>query len=213
MKNPVEEFLELAEEPKTKEADGFLSNLWNAFKGGFGGGGGPQGQTTLQALAHGAGSYLPGALLTGSLGAAFAGAAKGVGAIRERFAKARDFQQMIEANPMLDKHDAGHVQMLYNSLRSMSPNMAKDPLIAGSFVRQMLSMSPESGPAVPMDTAKLLSETSRNLSQTKGSHPFLEAMRLEPLKGGEPSHPLLRGETKYGPNDEVLGRTEKHYDK
>jgi len=195
-----------------------LGNLWHAFSEGL-----QQhpptseaAQSLGQVIARGTGSILPGAIGTGLLGAAFAGAGKGVGAIRERFAKARDFKQMMEANPRLHKEDAGHIQSLYNSLRAMSPDMAKDPLIAGSFVHQMMERAPEGGPMIPIETSKLLSETTRNLSQARGSHPFLDSMKFSPLPALAPAQvqspqPRLIGERRFGPGGEELGRTEKEY--
>jgi hypothetical protein len=92
---------------------------------------------------------------------------KGYGAVKERFTKARDYRNMLQAHPALSEHSPGNVQMMYNSLRKLSPTMAKEPLVAGSYVRQMLGASPESGPAVPLQTTKLLAETQQKFDQAK----------------------------------------------
>lgn len=160
--NPVDDFL--AE--KEKQA-GWLTSIGNAFKEGLGGG-----HTMGQAMAKGLGAAAPGVLLAGAVGAAGMGIQSAYGAVKDRFSKSRDYKNMLEANPMLRKRPAGEVQLMYNSLRKMAPAMAKEPLVAGSYVRQMLDASPESGPAVPPATAKLLAETQRNLAQSSMKTPL-----------------------------------------
>jgi hypothetical protein len=161
--NPVDDFLKTA-------------GWWDALKQGLTGG---SAQRTMgEAVMHGLGQALPGAMVGAGLAAGAVGAGKGYGALKDRFSKAKDFKAMMGASPALKKHDAGQVQMVYNSLRSQSPSMAKDPLIAGSFVRRTLEVSPESGPFIDPQTTKMLSETQRNISQAKsGRGSIAEAFR------------------------------------
>ena len=196
--NPLEEFLHLKEEI-TKEA-GWASNLWSAFKGGLSQQPTPAGAPPPvgEALARGAGMIgLPMLLGTGAALAAH-GISGGIGAIRERFGKARDFKAMLSQHPQLQKEDAGHVQSLYNSLRTMSPTMAKDPLLAGSFVRNQLRMSTEEGPMVGPDTAKMLAETERGVVQSRPGHPILDTLRYAPMAGMAPGQaPQSTFETRF----------------
>ena len=170
MPNPVEEFLQM------KKEGGWWSNVWGAFKKGVGGG--AEAVPLNQSIPELAGKALPMALMGAALTAGGVGVTKGVGALRERFSKARDYQNMLEAHPALREHEAGDVQALYNSLRSMSPTMAKDPIIAGSFVRESLGRRPEEGVAVSPATAKMLADTERSLSSGGGSNPILDALRV-----------------------------------
>lgn len=174
MKNPVEEFLEMK-----KEAGGFLSGLWGAFKSGVGGQAmkpGGMGQSIANTMGR---AFTP-AVVGAGVTAAGMGMSKGIGMVRERFAKAHDFKTMLEANPSLHKEDASNVQALYNSLRRMSPTMAKDPLIAGSFIRESILKSPEEGIAMSPLTAKMLAETERNVAQSGPGHRLLDLLGRSP---------------------------------
>ncbi len=150
--NPVDEFLKTA---------GWL----NAFRVGLNAGG-PR-RTLGEAVMHGAGQGLPTAIVGMALAGAAAGGAKGIGHLRNRMSKTRDYNSMLKANPAVKKYDSGQVQMVFNSLRAQAPTMSKDPLIANSFVRRTLDMAPEDGPYIDVATAKTLAETQRNIAQSK----------------------------------------------
>ena len=107
-------------------------------------------------------------------------------ALKGRFTKQRDYKNMLEANPTLAQEDARQVQMVFNSLRTLSPTMAADPLISGSFIRNTLEMSPETGTAIAPQTAKMLAETERNVAQSGPSKsPMREAWVNAGMKGME----------------------------
>lgn len=118
-------------------------------------------------LKSGFGQALPGAIIGAGLAAGGQLGSAGYGAIKERLTKTRDYKAMLGASPALKKFDAGQVQMVYNSLRSHAPSMSKDPLIAGSFVRRTLEISPESGPFIDPATTKMLAETQRNVATAR----------------------------------------------
>jgi hypothetical protein len=107
----------------------------------------------------------PKALVGAGIAAAGAAFASGGKWIRDRITKARDYRAVIAANPHLKKFDAGQTQMVYNSLRTMSPIMARDPIVAGSFIRQTLELSPDQGPAVSMQTVNLLAKSQQALQE------------------------------------------------
>ena len=164
--NPVEEFLDL------KKTAGLPRSLWQGMK--------------FQPLVDEAGEALTNPAAVDSFGhvlgqqltagAAF-GALTGGGSLAingmrklinmgiDKWKKPMEYKAMLDAHPELQQQDASKVQALYNSLRHMSPHMAKDPVIAGSFVRNLLERGNEGSVAVPMDTAKMLSETQRNIRQ------------------------------------------------
>lgn len=150
--DPIDDFLKTA-------------GLWDALKHGLSGG--EARQTAGEAIMRATGQGIGGAAAASLIAAGGYGVSKGFGAIRERITKPRDYKAMLGANPVLSKYDAGQVQMVYNSLRSQSPSMAKDPLIAGSFVHKTLNLAPEEGPFVDPQTVKMLAETQRNLSQAR----------------------------------------------
>jgi len=139
---------------------------------------------------------IPGALVGTAFAAGATGASGGYSAIRDRLTKPRDYKAMLTANPSLGKFDAGQVQMVYNSLRSQSPTMSKDPLIAGSFVHRTLEMAPETGPFIDPQTVKMLSETQRNITSARsGRGSIAEAFKpgigvIEGKQGEVPTAPI-----------------------
>jgi len=135
------------------------------------------------------------ALAAAGLAAVGQGVSKGLGAITNRFTKARDYKAMLQANPALAQADASTTQMYFNSLRHVSPSLSKDPLVAGSFVRNMMELQPESGPAIPIQTTKLLADAQKSISQARAGHPIAEA-----FAGGKPSfYEMTRQRPEPGP--------------
>ena len=59
----------------------------------------------------------------------------------EAATKGRDFRGMLEANPdvaAMHGADPHTVTRFYNSLRTLNPTFAKDPVVAGSYMRSMM---------------------------------------------------------------------------
>ena len=203
MQNPVEDFLQMSKQAgfldNLKSA---LSGLGEAFKGGLGQKVLERGTelTMGQALARGAGqALLPAAVTAGAAGIA-TGTSVGIGAIRDRFSKARDYKAMMQAHPSLSDKDPGQTQLYFNSLRRMAPTLSKDPLVAGSFVRNMMDLQPEAGPAVPIATAKTLTEAQKAIIQAKERRPIADAFmtgRIPLHEMGREQQQLLR-EDRYG---------------
>lgn len=80
------------------------------------------------------------AAIVGGAGLLTAGAHKAYLAITKK----RDFDNVLKYNPDLVEHQQANPDMFnqhYSSLRSMNPMFAKDPIVAGSYMRQM-SMNP-----------------------------------------------------------------------
>jgi hypothetical protein len=91
--------------------------------------------------------------------AAGAGVAHGYKALRGRVEKPKAFKSMMGAMPGLKKEDPKAVQMTFNTLYGMNRQMAKDPLVAGSFVSRNVrraEMGGEAGAYVDPQTAKTL---------------------------------------------------------
>ena len=139
------------------------------------------GVTGAQRFAYGLGNNLTGAAAIAGVGlageSALRGARKMINMGVDKVKKPMEYKAMIEAHPELQKEDAGRVQALYNSLRHMSPHMAADPVIAGSFIRNLLDRGPEGSPAVPMETANMLATIQKNVKGVAAQpSPFLGLM-------------------------------------
>lgn len=156
MSNPVEDFL--------KTAGPFLEGMRSAF--------GPKGLGTM----------MGGAAISAGLAVGAVGGEKAYKAIKGRFTKQRDYRNMLQANPTLRKEDAGNVQMLYNSFRKMSPDMAGDPLLAGSFVRQHIELSPEAGPAINPQTMSTVTKAQESIGKGGGKLGLIGAGFAKPMK-------------------------------
>lgn len=133
--NPVDEYLQ------TKEAAGlgFLSKIkpWGKRVG----------QETLEGVASSAAPKEVGKTL-GSLGLIGAGVGLAAGAKRAYHAitKKTDFNAMMDANPDLKEFQRENPKQFsqhYNSFRTMNPQFASEPTVAGTYMRQM-SLNPES---------------------------------------------------------------------
>lgn len=174
--NPVEEYL------KEKTAAGFRDAFWKGIKfqgleQGLDQAGKVIKPTGLETFGNVMGSQLTAGAAVGgiTLGgeAVIGGMRKLVNMGIDKWRKPMEYKAMLDAHPELQQQDAAKVQALYNSLRHMSPHMAKDPVIAGSFVRNLLERGNEGSVAVPMDTAKLLADTQKSVSNSKHTDPSM----------------------------------------
>lgn len=106
------------------------------------------------------------------------------GGVKGRIQKGRSYKEMLQAAPGLQKRkDADKVQMTFNTLWNLNPDLAKDPLTAGSFVERSLTradIGDSSGAYVDVDTARNLLK-----SQPERESPILKAFQTaatSPLK-------------------------------
>lgn len=115
MTNPIDQYEEM------RKAAGF-AEFGKGFGEAF------SGRTLGNVAAIGAGT------------AALAGAGAAVNKIRMAITKKHDFDAMMHHNPDLEQARTSNPELFaqqYTSLRSVSPQFARDPLIAGTFMRQM----------------------------------------------------------------------------
>lgn len=78
------------------------------------------------------------AIATGT--AALTGAGALANSVRMALTKKRDFDAMMHHNPDLEQARTSNPELFaqqYTSLRNVSPQYARDPLIAGTFMRRM----------------------------------------------------------------------------
>lgn len=104
------------------------------------------------------------------LGAAgIAGGIAGLEALREtldrKVGKEKAFKNMIKDNPGLANESPAHVKKVFNTLYTFNKDMAKDPLVAGSFTRRSLMFKDEG--IQPMDV-KTLTEIRKNMRDGRG---------------------------------------------
>lgn len=141
MANPVEEFL------LEKKAFNY-KGMAQAAK--------PYGKRVAEGVGMG--------VMTGVGGAAFAGLAAGAAKLYDAATKTRDFNAMLESNPDLLGHhqqDPVGFNRMFSALRTMAPEMTKEPLVAGSFMRTGLEGSVENRGMVAVDAATAGSRTQR----------------------------------------------------
>lgn len=74
----------------------------------------------------------------GALGVGLAGA--GVQKLYDVATKARDFKSMLESNPDLkakQEENPRQFNQMFSTLRTFNPGFSRDPIVAGTYMRQM----------------------------------------------------------------------------
>jgi|GEM_PF-6206452 len=144
------------------------------------------------------GGHLGAAAVAAGVTAAGEAGAAGVGYLREKIEKPKAFKDMLSAAPGLKKQDPKAVQRTFNTLYTMNRGMARDPLVAGSFVSRNVGraeMDAGAGAYVDPQTVKLLSDVGR-----KNKSPIMDAWRsgasgIEPTESrsgrGRKRNPML----------------------
>ena len=123
MTTPIDQYEEM------RKTAGFTDAFGNAFSG----------ETLGNVAAIGAGT------------AAIAGAGIAANKIRMAITKKHDFDAMMHHNPDLDQARSSNPELFaqqYTSLRNVSPQFARDPLIAGTFMRRMSEYPGAAGTAL-----------------------------------------------------------------
>ncbi len=119
-------------------------------------------------MIFGRGGALKKALAFGAVAAGIGGgvslADKAVDAVHGKFSKRKGFNDMMEANPQFKNQPKKDVQGIYNTLYNFAPKMARDPLVAGSFMKKQLEFKTE---GIQAPDLKTLSEITRNLGQAR----------------------------------------------
>lgn len=108
------------------------------------------------------------------------GAKKGYEALRTRVEKPKAFKEMMGAMPGLKKEDPKAVQMTFNTLYGMNREMARDPLVAGSFVSRHVNRAEvggEGGAFIDPQTTKMVMEAGSKGRSSGG--PIFEAWRKQ----------------------------------
>lgn len=114
---------------------------------------------TTTSMGRALGDTLTAALPAAGVAAAGVAGAAGFNVLRSRLAKGRAFKQMVETHPELKKQDAKAVQRTFNTIYNLNPQLAKDPLVAGGFVRRSMTkadVGEGAGAYVDLNTAREL---------------------------------------------------------
>lgn len=111
----------------------------------------------------------------GTFGAGAAGIAGGVAAVdalrdalTKKVSQRKQFSAVLKENPALAK-DKEHAMKVFKTLRRFNPEMAADPLVAGSFLKRSIQYKDEG--IQPMDV-KVLTEIGKNM-RDRGGDSFL----------------------------------------
>lgn len=148
----AEEYPDLLEEAMTKMA-GF-SDLWQRSK------------PMLGQAAVSAGATVGGALALTVAGDMYSD-------IKGSLRKAKNYKSMMAENPDLAKMPAKKVQGVFNTLNTLNPVYAADPLVSGSFVRNTIDME-----RVDVGGLKNLSEGYRAHQQAAGGTALMDNYKL-----------------------------------
>ena len=164
MPNPIDDYLaERPAQPRFEKRAAFGDILGPNFK-----------QMATTSMREGAAQ----AIGQGAVGLAAAGigiaAMKSYRALRKR----RDFKEMLSLNPDLAEHqeaDPLKFNAHYNSLRTMNPGYAEDPIIAGTLMRRMSMHSETAG--------NVLTESMESASRMRSQPgPFTIGSKISPEK-------------------------------
>jgi len=157
MANPLDDYL------MAKKADQGILPGMGRFMGGMG-------SRTLGNLRTGAEE----AIGSGAVGLAATGLGVAALKVYRAIGKRKDFKSMMEHNPDLQEmqsRDPSKFNAHYNSLRTLVPSYAQDPIISGSLMRSM-SFNPEHAGSILTQSMETRSKHAPSLSMDMGPAKF-----------------------------------------
>lgn len=128
--------------------------------------------------------YVPFLLGTTAVGAALGGGAEaaksGIRALRDRHQKGKAYSAMLEENPHLSDADPHTVEGAFNTLYRFNPAYAQDPLVAGTFVKNVIDQE-----RIDIGTVGNLVQARKSMQDAKPKGPgalgfFMDAMQKAP---------------------------------
>ena len=110
------------------------------------------------------------AVTAGGMGAGYLGhhTLTGADALVQAMMKGRRFDKMMDVNPELGGYDENSLHLAFNTLHRFNPDMASDPLVAGTFVRRV------------MDAQGIDTKTVGEIARARGGVPGIEAAKGAP---------------------------------
>jgi hypothetical protein len=139
------------------------ASIWQGFKNAF----------TTSKVGETVGQAALTAAAAAGITAGGVGIQKGFTALRSKIEKPKLFKSMLESSPGLKKMDQKKVHLTFNTIYNMNREMAKDPLVAGSFVERSVAqadISDSAGVYVDPNTAKTMLE-----SRQRSGEPILRS--------------------------------------
>lgn len=134
-----------------------------------------------QGLMHGLGT----AAATAVGGLAMVGAAHGINNMYDAMTFDKDLQAVLRTRPELSTYPKEQIRLVYQSLRRLSPQIAKDPLTAGTYLLRQFERrnpsDPHSLPTVELETARTLTQATGELSKKRD---IVRDTLLEAAKAG-----------------------------
>ena len=113
----------------------------------------------------------------GALGAGLTAGVRGadwaIDSIHGPRQKQKAFSGMMDENPFLKKESPKDVERIFRTLHNFNPQMADDPLVAGSFMRRALQFKEE---GIQPQDVKTLVEIGKLRGDTKKKDSLLQAM-------------------------------------
>lgn len=83
--------------------------------------------------------------------------------IKNSITKAKGYKTMLSENPDLGKMDAKRTQAVYNTLHTLNPTYADDPLVSGQFVRNSMEME-----RMDLSGLKNIVDANKSIAQSAG---------------------------------------------
>jgi len=123
------------------------AGFWQGFKSSM----------TGKNIGHSLGSGMTEGIASAAMASIGEAVGSGITALSDKVRKPMAFKAMVEANPSLGKMDQKAVQMTFNTLHNLNPQLARDPLIAASFVARSITRADMGGQErsfVDIQTAK-----------------------------------------------------------
>jgi len=144
-------------------------------------------QKNLEHAATSAVQYAPIPILAGLSGGLMGGAAAlgkaGVRSVQDMYNKSRAYKDMLEENPQLSEADPVLTEKAFSTLYRFNPAYAKDPLVAGTFVKNVIDQE-----RMDIGTVSNLVQSHKLIQEAKGKGPtmanfFMESMLKAPEYG------------------------------
>jgi hypothetical protein len=128
--------------------------------------------------------YVPQMLIASGLGAALGGGVEagrsGIRSLKDSYNKSRAYSAMMEDNPALAKADPSVTEKAFGTLYRFNPAYAQDPLIAGTFVKNVIDQE-----RMDVGSVNSLVQAHKLIQESKGKGPkmtdfFMDAMLKAP---------------------------------
>ena len=126
----------------------------------------------------------------------------------EKSASKEYYIKMLEEHPTLSKEDPKTVAKYWSSLYHFAPHMAKDPLAAGSYIRQSLDRGSEElggpDPAVIKNLTDIENQTTAAKARKSLFTPTIDVAEANPMRGL--TQGLIRSDVEHNPQAYGLPR-------